>query len=52
MTHRTPTVVVEGEGGVDSNGDDPADEPDVVDEVSNAHSPRCEGRRARRLPWA
>ena len=47
-----PTVVVEGEGGVDSDGGGLEDEPDVVHEVGDAHSPGCEGRRAGRLPRA
>ena len=49
-----PTVVVEGEEGVDSNanGDGLTDELDIVDEVGNAYSPGCEGRRARQLPRA
>ncbi len=45
-------IVVEGEGGVDSDGNGLADEPDVVDKVGNAHSPGCEGWRARQLPRA
>ena len=47
-----PTVVVEGEGGVDSDGDGLANKPDIVHKVDDAHSPGCEGRRARRLPRA
>ena len=35
---RMPTVVIEGEGGVNSNGDGLADEPDIVHEVGDAHS--------------
>lgn len=52
MTRRTPTVVIEGEGGVDFDGDGLTDEPDIVDEVGDAHSPVCEGRRVRQLPRA
>ena len=53
-THRMPTVVVEREEGIDSNanGDGLTDELDIVDEVGNAYSPGCEGRRARQLPRA
>ena len=47
-----PTFVVEGEGGVDFYGNGLGDEPDVVYEVSVAHSPECKGRHARQLPWA
>ena len=49
---RMPTVVVEGEGGVDSDGDGLVDKPGIVDEVGNAHSPGCEDRHARQLPRA
>ena len=47
-----PTVVVEGEGGVDSNGDGLADKLDVVHKVGNAHIPGCKGQGARQLPRA
>ena len=42
-----PTIVIKGEGGVDSNGDSLADKPDIVHKVVDAHSPGCEGWRAR-----